>query len=282
VTYLSLFRILTYRTFEPTEISGLQVWLDNETLGANGSAISTWLDSSGNGNHFIQPDATYQPTVFIDGSRKTMRTQANSFLLCPTGLSILNNVSGATIYIAYDPDQNGNTLVHVSDGVNTYLNPRMATNNLGVYFASRMKPLDGGTSYQVLSNQTVDLSAYVIQGTSADFSNLDLYQYINSFLDKQFVQSGGTNTSNTDSAGIFLGGRVLAPHGVFYPSTSSYPYSPDLSQVKILEVLIFDKVLSALEKFNVERYLSIKHGITLSQLVPSSGLLPATDLFLPW
>jgi hypothetical protein len=263
VIYLSLFKILTYRTFEPTEITGLQVWLDNETLGADGSSVSTWSDSSGNGNNFVQPDVNYQPTVFVDGSRKTIRTQANSFLLCSTGLSILNNVSGATIYIAYDPDQNGNTLVHIPDGVNTYLNPRMATNNLGVYFASRMKPLDGGTSYQVLSDQTVDLSSYVIQGTVADFANLDLYQYIDGSLDKQFIQSGGTNTSNTNSVGLFVGGRVLAPHGIFYPSISSFPYAPDLSRAKILEVLIFDRVLSALEKYNIENYLSIKHGIAL-------------------
>lgn len=60
----STFKILTYRQFEPTEISGLKAWYDASTLtGTDGSSVSQWLDSSGNQAHMFQPSATAQPTL---------------------------------------------------------------------------------------------------------------------------------------------------------------------------------------------------------------------------
>ena len=259
---LSLFKILTYRSFEPIEITGLQVWLDNETLGADGSAIGTWSDSSGNANDFTQADATLQPVVFVDGSRKTMRVNNNSFLAGLSALDILKNTTGGTIYTVYKPDDNSNPVVSISDGLNSYNIPRLTQNNSGGYFGA-MKPLDAGASQFANSSRSVDTANYIIHGVSGDFTNKNIYQYLNGTLDGSDLVGGGSNSSNTNSAGVFIGATLQVPHGALVPSTSIYPRAPIYASIKYAEVLIFNRVLSALEKYNVENYLSIKHGIAL-------------------
>jgi hypothetical protein len=262
VIWLSLFKILTYRTFEPTEISGLQVWLDNETLGADGSAISTWSDSSGNANDFTQSDATLQPVVFLDGSRKTMRINNNSFLAGLSALDVLKNTSGGTIYTVYKPDDNSNPVVSISDGLNSFNTARLGQSNNTNYIAS-MNRIDGGSSQVANSSRTVSTSEYIIHGVSGDFSNSDLYQYLNGTTDGTNTTTGGSNSSNTNSAGVFIGATLQVPHGALVPSGSLYPQTPVLASIKYAEVLMFNRVLTALEKYNIENYLSIKHGIPL-------------------
>lgn len=259
---MSLFKIYTYRTFEPTEISGLQVWLDNDTLGADGSAVSTWSDSSGNGYNFVQSDASLQPDVYLDGSKKTVRMNHDSFLACLSGLAMLKNTTGGTIYTVYKPDDNSNPVVSISDGLNSYNISRLSENNSGGYY-SVMKPLDGGAS-QFANGSSVSTTSYVIHGVSGDFVNKEIYQYINGALDGSDISSGGSNSSNTNSAGIFLGASLQVPHGALVPSASIYPRAPVYASIRYAEVLIFNRVLTRLEKYNVEQFLSIKHGITLA------------------
>lgn len=277
-----LFRILTYRTFEPTEISGLQVWLNNETLGADGSSVSQWDDSSGNNFHFTQPNASYRPTVYSDSGSKTIRLLENSFLTCLVDLSLLRNVSGGTTFIvhkqlmsSYSP-----TLI-ISSGLNSYdarLNTFVSVNK----YVSQMRVIDSDTVKNAISNQTIDQTKYWIQSTAADFENNDLYQYINSNLDGTNINTGGSYSSSTDSVAIFLGANLLSPAYEQYPSSSLFPKPIDLARVQIKEVLIFNRILTALEKFNIERYLSIKHNINLTKLVPSTSLFPSSTTFIPW
>jgi lysophospholipase L1-like esterase len=70
-------------SFDPTQISGLQLWLDasqpttltNSPTAAppapgnitSGTLVGTWYDNSGNGNHFSQSNSTYQPTYYSSG-----------------------------------------------------------------------------------------------------------------------------------------------------------------------------------------------------------------------
>lgn len=257
------FKIIMYRTFEPTEISGLQVWLDNDTLGADGSAVSVWADSSGNGFNFVQSDATYQPDIFTDGSRKTVRMTADSFLNCASGLAMLKNVSGATVYTVYKPDLTFNPVITISDGAISYNPLRLSQFNFSDY-ASGMRILDGGSSVLIDSTKLIDNTNYIIHGTFANFANNDLYQYLDSELDGSSEQAGGSNTSNTNSAAIFLGAYAQVPHVALIPSSAILPQTSILASVKYLEVLIFNRVLTAYEKNNVENYLSIKHGLTLA------------------
>lgn len=276
---MSLFRILTYRTFEPTEISGLQVWLDMSNVsGAIGSALATWTDQSGNGNDFIQSSATYRPTI----QSGYIQFAGAQVLHCPTGLDVFKNTSGGTIYSVIKPN-NGSVCI-VSDGLrSTNARFQIGNNSSPMRYTVNAKRLDSDAETALNGVETYTTGTFNIQGASADYANSDLYSYINSRLDDS-TATMGTNgsTSNTDSAAVMMGVDCETPSAALVPSLNLYPSAAVFAFFDIAELLIFNKVLSALEKFNIERYLSIKHGITLSQLVPSSGLLPASDLFLPW
>lgn len=56
------FTILTYRAFEPTEISGLKAWYDASSIAqSDGTSVSAWLDKSGNEAHMYQSTSASQP-----------------------------------------------------------------------------------------------------------------------------------------------------------------------------------------------------------------------------
>lgn len=47
----------------PDDVGALDIWLKPESLGADGSSIASWTDSSGNGNHAAQGTSNRRPTV---------------------------------------------------------------------------------------------------------------------------------------------------------------------------------------------------------------------------
>lgn len=284
---MSLFRILTYRTFEPTEISGLQVWLDmtnvSETIG---STIATWTDQSGNAHDFIQPVASYQPSITEIGTsgQKQVSFGGASVLYCPTGLDILKNTAGGTIYAVIRPSSG--SICIVSDGLrSTRARLQIGNTSTPNRYTATAKRIDADSGESVMNGveEYVIPRTYNIQGAIADYLNLDYYSYINSRLDDSITSaSTGGNTSNTDSAAVMMGVDCETPSASLYPNIGVYPSTATFANFDIVELLIFNKALSALEKFNIERYLSIKHDITLSTLTPSTTLLPDTDLFIPW
>lgn len=50
--------------FEPSQLTGLVIWLSSTSITGvdSGSSLSTWIDSSGQGNHVTQTSAVSQPT----------------------------------------------------------------------------------------------------------------------------------------------------------------------------------------------------------------------------
>lgn len=283
---MSLFRILTYRSFVPTEISGLQVWLDMSNVsGAIGSTISTWTDQSGNAHDFIQPVASYQPSITEIGTsgQKQVSFGGASVLYCPTGLDILKNTAGGTMYAVIRPSSG--SICIVSDGLrSTRARLQIGNTSTPNRYTASGKRVDADPNETVLNGveEYVVPRTYNIQGVIANY-NVSLFSYINSRLDDSNVTtSSSQNTSNTDSAAVMMGVDCETPSASLYPNTGVYPSTATFANFDIVELLIFNKALSALEKFNIERYLSIKHDITLSTLTPSTSLLPDTDLFIPW
>ena len=86
------YRFAAASTFVPTDISGLQLWLDatvglyDATTGGSevttdGSAVARWEDQSGNGNHVTQATAGNRPelkTAIQNGNNVVRFTAANS------------------------------------------------------------------------------------------------------------------------------------------------------------------------------------------------------------
>lgn len=108
------FKILTYRAFEPTEISGLKAWYDASTLtGADGSSVSAWLDQSGNEAHMYQSTSAAQPTLQtneLNGRNVVRFDGVDDFLnLTAPFNEIPTNVSSAR---SNSFSNNGNYLIH--------------------------------------------------------------------------------------------------------------------------------------------------------------------------
>jgi len=73
--------------FQPTDISGLILWLDDPNVPSNiiedgGNNVSQWTDISGNSNHFVQSTGADQPLrsgsdITFDGVSEFLQSDAN-------------------------------------------------------------------------------------------------------------------------------------------------------------------------------------------------------------
>ena len=125
------FSILTYRAFEPTEISGLKAWYDASTINqADGTNVSAWLDSSGNEAHMYQSTTSAQPTlqtnelngravVRFDGTDDFMNLTA-PFDVEPIGTPSLNSNSFSNNGTYYTQTGNSNVLFFYKKNGNVF------------------------------------------------------------------------------------------------------------------------------------------------------------------
>lgn len=285
---MSLFRILTYRTFEPSEISGLMIWLDASVItDADGSSISNWNDSTVNNYDFYQSNSIYQPKFYnnVQNGLGVVRFDGtNDNLINMINTDVLKNVAGATIFsvIKYPNTATTNTGFIASDGTSTKKARAKIGQNTSKKYISSGKRLDAETEETVTSGM-ITTNTFVIQQATYNFASANLTQSINDYIDgvdSTFTTAG--NTSNSNSVLLGIGANYEAPSAYLYPSTTLTPSSATYFTGDIGEILVFNRVLTTLESFNVNRYLSIKWGISLTELVPSTSLFPDTSLFLGW
>lgn len=285
---MSLFRILTYRTFEPSEISGLMIWLDASSIsGADGSNISTWNDSTTNNYDFYQSNSSYQPKFYnnVQNGLGIIRFDgSNDNLINMINTDILKNVAGATIFIVikYPNTSTTNTGFIASDGGSTKKSRSKVGQNIAKKYISSGKRLDSEVEETVTSGM-LTTNTFVIQQASFNFSSANLTQSINDYadgIDSIFTTAG--NTSNSNSVLLGIGANYEAPSAYLFPSTTLTPSVATYLTGDIGEILVFNRILTTLESFNINRYLSIKWNISLTELVPSTSLFPDTSLFLGW
>jgi hypothetical protein len=278
---MSLFRILTYIPFVPTDITDCSIWVNLDNVSEiDGQTVSTWTDQSGNGYDLIQPVTAYKPVVTGNGTYKSMRFSGTQFFYNRTALSILKNVTGASIFAVIKPS-NGSVCL-ISDGLNSSNARAEIAQTLSPYkFKLNSKRLDAEAETSLTSTETI-FSDYYIENGIYNFSSGNIKQYINSRLDGAANLTTSGNSSNTDSSSITVGLDGELPTTVLTPSSALYPKIETYGSFDLLELVVFNKALNDLERFQMERYLNIKYNISLSQLVPSSSLLPELNQYLPW
>lgn len=70
----------------PADLTGIQIWIRPESLGADTSLVAQWDDESGNGNHLTQGTQASQPQVVasaIDGLKAVAFDGTDNFLQSP-------------------------------------------------------------------------------------------------------------------------------------------------------------------------------------------------------
>jgi len=224
----------TYEYALPT-ISGLKLHLDADDASTitTATGVSQWSDKSGQGNHLTQATGSKQPlvqsaalngknTILMDGTAdKLQRTTY-------TGGAISQAV---TFYLVVKVSQTVGDSGYIFDAGGA---TRNYCYNNGT--APDLYYMNGGGSDIIPSTNvstTWTMISLVFDGASSSFEQ-----------DQVVIATGNSGTSATN--GITLGGRHTDS------SYAAHDYA---------EVLVYDSVLSAVDKSGVEIYLKNKWGI---------------------
>jgi len=224
----------TYEYALPT-ISGLKLHLDADDASTitTATGVSQWSDKSGQGNHLTQATGSKQPlvqsaalngknTILMDGTAdKLQRTTY-------TGGAISQAV---TFYLVVKVSQTVGDSGYIFDAGGA---TRNYCYNNGT--APDLYYMNGGGSDIIPSTNvstTWTMISLVFDGASSSFEQ-----------DQVVIATGNSGTSATN--GITLGGRHTDS------SYAAHDYA---------EVLVYDSVLSAVDKSGVEMYLKKKWGI---------------------
>lgn len=267
---VSIRQIGAYRNSEWSEIvtlsSGVPSFLPALWLDASDSSsitivtgVSLWNDKSGNGYHVGQNTGVNQPAVIaaaqngldvirFDGTNDALTRVTDTALLKNLGAGMLFAVRKATAVAAT------RSILGIETGSGGGIT--RATLSVG-RTASKSdaggRRLDANSFVNVVSSANVDTASFEIHAGVFDYTNSNLYQYINGTLDGSTTsfQTDG-NTSNTDSANLYVG----------HFNSATY-FQGDIAEI----IVIHSDASTATRQF-IEGYLAWKWGI--------EGSLPST------
>jgi hypothetical protein len=240
----------TAKAFSPTDIAGLQLWLDATTglfdsasggsaVTTDGSAVARWEDQSGNGRHFKQATSNNRPVLkaLIQNNKNIIRFDgSNDFLEMDTAF---NGLTSASYYVVLKVDADPPTVQTMTGHPVFFLS--------GGILASHFPWTDGNiydntltTSRKTVGNPTRSLALfnlYNVDSTSGHWT---------SRLNKSQLFTTSTNTIDQQ-------GKKL---GLNDSQATFYYFDGDMA-----EIICFNSILSASDRGMVEDYLYAKWGI---------------------
>jgi hypothetical protein len=240
----------------PYSLSGLGLWLDATNTGSiiqSGGNVTEWRDLSGNNRHFAHPTTARQPVFESAGfngkpcintadsrglyrNANTMGTLASSTTLTVFTVVETQAVGGSIVWnIAvanwHDAAQTSApiTRIHYSFSESTTYTHTLYANNVKV---AGVGSTAGDTKY---------VGGFVYAGANQT-SLLSLNGAISTFVSAQTMPS-----SLASSTSVFYVGdaRTDLKYGV----------------KRIAEVIMYDRVLTDMERMQLEQYLKIKYSI---------------------
>lgn len=245
--------LLNGRTFVPSDVSGLALWLKADTLVlADGAAVSSWADQSGNGRNAAQATGTKQPLYkvnIINGKPVLRFDSTDDCLTIPAvdfsstaGLSLFvvtATIPSATDRIIFETSANSST----SDGA--ILLYRQTDNKVQANLHG-----SGVNNNTFITTATITSAATVISAVyDRALSTNETTAWLNG-------ATAGTRPNNADTTGnhgnfaINIGARN---------NGASVPFGGDIA-----EIILYNSALSAVNRLFVERYLGAKYGITVA------------------
>jgi putative heme-binding domain-containing protein len=243
--------------------AGLELWLDagrqnaaRRDLGqpdlVHGLALGRWIDASGTGRHLLQPDRAAQPYFHTTGAYTALRFDGERQHLSLTGLD--RTYEGLTLFVVAVPFANDGGfrafLALNRDGQNDYVSgltidqgpaatPGFHVLNVeGAGFGGARNLLSKGTDFGTVQRLCVT-SAVSSGGTKL---------YVNGQRAGQ--RDRGPSTLRMDR--FTIGARFYTNGGP--------PQVRGFGHADLLEVLLYDRVLSAAERAQVDDYLAARYG----------------------
>ena len=224
-----------WSSFNPTSISGLQLWLDSSDSGTlfqdsagiipatkDGDPVGYWKDKSGNNRNFTQATAANRPALktSIQNSKNIIRFDGINDFIQPSGYAI--GAQPVTIFTVFKT--NGTGYHNIYDSSNS--NPMMWIDNSGqIEF-----DITGYRSSSVLNTAT-------------------LVSYVN-------ASSGGIIAINGVTATSPYNVALSSSATTFFNRGGGQTYKGDF-----YEMLIYNSALSTAQRQQVETYLNQKWGV---------------------
>ncbi len=243
--------------WQPTQISGCQLWLDgadpNGTgiLPANSASISTWADKSGNSRNATQATANLQPS--FNSSLKSITFNGSRYLNMTNAFTMLGSGGVMTTFVVEKRGSSNNTQFWLAGGG--------SSGNNGVFFGYNTSTVVRYTFVNV-NDLDYTVGAWAnpdpVRLWSAGFSSSLRDMYLNATeVASQSYTAGGIASWNTPVIGYI----PLASINTYYTG-------------EIYEMLFYNSYLSRAQRQTVEGYLAWKWGL--------QGSLPANHPYKRW
>jgi len=253
-----------------TVTNGLALWLKADSLAlSDGQSVSTWTDSSTNGNNATQGTVSAQPmfhTGLFNGKPGVRFDGTSDFL----ALSRIGLPSGLTYFAVFRTTSTDSTRGYAGNAALTILgdnHPLFVYNGFGVTggkgeFNAFDQPSGSGWEHY---NSATTVNDGVARDMIATFASSDNTPrlYVNGLL-----EASGTTDYGEPFVGINrVGGGYLDGSG-----------TGDLYDGDLAEILIYDTVLSGSDRQSAHEYLVAKYALP----EPSAIALLAVTGVLLW
>jgi hypothetical protein len=264
--------------FLPTDLSGLQLWLDADdaaSITSSAGLVSQWNDKSGNNRHATQSSSSAKPTtgtrtinsknaIDFDGATDFIKTSSRIF-----------TAPSARTYIVVTKTDNAQP----GTGTARLVSERFSGGALiGTKTTNQFNFLhDYNTTGSFLRRSSVDNSIDTTNpwilvctwGGTSTSSGVHLYKDGSPEVSYS-IDTNGTGTGvNADSTGLSIGASIDNAGAVV-----SNTYYDGL----ISEILIYNRVLTASELNQIGVYLEGKWGITWTSIAETPGYMTWSDL----
>jgi len=229
--------------FSPKAIPGLVFWADASYItGLNdGDSVTTWNDLSGNDNHATQSTAAQKPILKLNiiNGRPVVRFDAtDDNLVITNGGTLFQNKPGGIVIAVVAFNLTGNKQYLAA------LTPAGAGRIIGAASPGyRILDTDGftGVTFPTLSTGTFYVLSLVINATAAQGQG-----FRNGTAGS--IASGGTAGNFSDTSGL---------------STTLGVASTATLNGDLATIVMYDRVLTTIERVRIERYFGSRYGITV-------------------
>jgi putative heme-binding domain-containing protein len=242
---------------------GLELWLDSARQNAAqralklpelspGSPIPVWYDASGKGRHLVQKDAASRPLLQTKGGYAALRFDGERQHLNLPGLN--RSFKEVTVFLVAAPFGNPGDfrgfLAFNQEGKNDYVSG--LTIDQGFDFTLRFQSLNvEGAGF---------LGAVNLLKASSDFGTVQRFCVTSAmgpggtklYLNGKFAGQRDRGASTLHMDRLTVGAR--------YYTNGGPPEVRGFLEGDILEVLIYNRVLTDAERAAIEKYLTDRHG----------------------
>lgn len=235
----------------PDDVSGLKLWFKPESLsGSDGTAISTWTDSSGNGWDATNSTAAQQPYItnsVANGYNAIYMDGGDILQVLAGGNAILNNKPGVTVYGLVKTNSTSagaKSFFHFSRNTSGSTRFYPYLNGSSVTGGGRRLDTDG---FAAMGSTYASPSGWYLFEVIGDYADSAGYVFVNSVpvhTNTSWLTDG--NTSATDSANIRIGGVATG--------TESWVGW-------VSEIVVYDKAVTASDRNVLSNYFKTKYGL---------------------